>query len=734
MKKEFDTISIFLRTFGIFGVILGVLFFSGTIFANSGGGFFKIGSPASVAAKGMVGYWPLDSASMKNASTTADLTSNANDGTLYGRALASRLTTDRKGVANGAMEFDGVGDYVSLLETGSLPTVADGSFSVSAWAKISDANSTRNILRRDNIGNGGSESRRVISLATLSGTGFANFGMYEGTSNSAVGAVNRADAKWHHYVGIYDAVGKNVYLYVDGVLEGSKLGITTNSFNTAREPWVIGNVSPIYDGEWMLGSISDVRIYNYALPQSEITQLYDDYKPKVVIDSLEKGLVGHWPLDSASMKSASTTADVTPYGNDGTLYGRPLASRLTTDRKQVANGAMSFDGSTDYVDTGAISRISGDAEASLSIWFKTNNNVDAPLVVFGEPGVALKSFALILGANRVVGAAFNGGNNYNSGSNAYSLGQWHNLVATKTPGAINTTTKLYLDGAEIPVGSASSNTPNINGTASYIGKWINAGLANYGGQISDVRIYNRALSQSEITRLYDNYKPKVVINSLNKGLVGYWPLDSKSMKSASTTADLTPQGNDGTLYGRPLASRLTTDRKGVENSAMAFNGTGDYVDTPTNQITNYPLTISVWFKVTGVDSQVTIISYNKRSESAKYIQLETRIIGVNKLLSAQVRNINGWSQSIYSSSVLSNDIWYNGVVTINSSNYLKLYLNGILVNDYGNVVNFENVINNFAIGRLRYTSESFFTGSISDVRIYNRALSADEVKMLYEKY
>lgn len=68
--------------------------------------------------------------------------------------------------------------------------------------------------------------------------------------------------------------------------------------------------------------------------------------------------------------------------------------------------------------------------------------------------------------------------------------------------------------------------------------------------------------------------PRVKFNSLNKGLIGHWPLDQLH-KVGSLYADISAQGNHGTPVATPTA---TTDRMGAANKALAFNGTTQYVD------------------------------------------------------------------------------------------------------------------------------------------------------------
>jgi hypothetical protein len=61
------------------------------------------------------------------------------------------------------------------------------------------------------------------------------------------------------------------------------------------------------------------------------------------------------------------------------------------------------------------------------------------------------------------------------------------------------------------------------------------------GQISDVRIYDRALSAEEVEQLYKGY-------DIRNGLVGHWPLNEGQ---GTTAYDRSGNGNDGTLIGGP---------------------------------------------------------------------------------------------------------------------------------------------------------------------------------------
>ncbi|OQB09317.1 MAG: hypothetical protein BWY21_00826 [Parcubacteria group bacterium ADurb.Bin216] len=196
---------------------------------------------------------------------------SSNTGTL---ANSPTWNSSANCVSGSCIQFGG-GNYVSITDLEGLSTVADNSFTIGAWSKIFDKSDYHTIIRRDNYYNQGSENRRVINIETHKTTGYVGFGLYDGAGYGVVGNIDRTDNKWHHFMGVYDAINKNMYLYVDGVLEGSSLNIGVTLYNTMRSPWTIGTATPYYPHGNMSGLIDDVRIYNYALSPAEVNQVYD---------------------------------------------------------------------------------------------------------------------------------------------------------------------------------------------------------------------------------------------------------------------------------------------------------------------------------------------------------------------------------------------------------------------------------------------------------------------------
>ena len=222
------------------------------------------------------------------------------------------------------------------------------------------------------------------------------------------------------------------------------------------------------------------------------------------ISSLQKGLVGHWTMSQDSLKG-SLLADKTPYENDGTIYG----ATFTTDRKGQANKAMSFDGN-DYIDCGNDESLNfGTGDFSTSLWVKSNGHEDK-----GSKFNMILSKGAIVDDGHIPGYAIsiykddkplfqvnNAENTCAKGDNMINDGLYHHLVGVKN----GTNLKLYVDNVLSNIqGTQNNSCSNID--IFLIGKSLYSNR-EFNGSIDDVRIYNRALSQEEITLLYNSYNP-----------------------------------------------------------------------------------------------------------------------------------------------------------------------------------------------------------------------------------
>lgn len=301
-------------------------------------------------------------------------------------------------------------------------------------------------------------------------------------------------------------------------------------------------------------------------------------------------------------------------------------------------------------------------------------------------------------------------------SSDLALNTWYHVASTYD----GTNIINYVDGNQVS-SEPHSGTLNDSGLPIYIGARPVAGLHPFPGYIDDVRIYDRALSGSEITDLYN-----LGANSINFGLVGHWPMDDAS----GNLRDLV-NGNDGVPNGGNFSYQATTPIGiGVDlsNDVDADFGVGN---PPELQITG-PLTVSTWVEwtSTGVTSEAYFV--NKRgSVPNRSFRLRAHL-GTDE---ATFNVSSDGSDDISSGGApLTPGEWYHIVGVYEPSTRVTLYLNGVNVAE--NTTSIPASIHNTA-EPLGFGGDGYgfgggrFEGKMDDLRIYNRALSDEEVSILY---
>jgi hypothetical protein len=204
-------------------------------------------------------------------------------------------------------------------------------------------------------------------------------------------------------------------------------------------------------------------------------------------------------------------------------------------------------------------------------------------------------------------------------------------------------------------------------------------------------------------------------NIVTNGLVflldaGYIPSYSRS---GTTWSDLSGNGNNGTLTNGPTFS---SDNGG----SIVFDGVNDYAPIGTSQ---FPFgassgTLSSWARTSTVSgSWRWIVSYG-----SPHIP-QARFIGINN----STYYFGGYGDDITASGVILNT-WFNMVGVYNGTN-ASIYINGVLVSG-PTAKSWNTVAGNAQIGR-QISNIEHWNGRISNVFIYNRALTATEVLQNY---
>jgi hypothetical protein len=202
------------------------------------------------------------------------------------------------------------------------------------------------------------------------------------------------------------------------------------------------------------------------------------------------GLVGYWPFNG-------NANDESGNGNNGTVNG----ATLTSDRNGNANSAYDFNGQSE-ISCSFNGVPSGNVNRTLNLWIKSNNinQVNKMLAGYGNDS-PLEMFALIMYNPSALGkVAFWARDNDTPFLNSINLNVWTMFSVVYN----NDTVKLYENGILI-LANNYSFIPLITPQSSifYIGNFNN-NVTGFDGQIDDVALWNRVLTQQEITDLYNS--------------------------------------------------------------------------------------------------------------------------------------------------------------------------------------------------------------------------------------
>lgn len=678
---------------------------------------------------GLVGYWNFD----EGAGTVAgDSSGSGNHGTITGATWVD-------GKRGKALDFNGTSDFVDLFNPTSL--YVSGDVTLSAWVKPRTLNS--NFARNVIVSGRRTESSPVYGLLvspTSVGTSFQT----DNLSNGSLGYVNRVGSTNINYnewvmVSVVRS-GLNLYFYKNDVLIGQDTFLSGNLYSS--NGYLIGKG---YNGGSFFfdGLIDDVRIYNRALSAGEIARLYSSGQVTRKTVS-NQGLVGYWSFDEGA---GAIAGDSSGSGNHGTITG---ATWVGGKRGK----ALSFPGTGNprVVVNDSVNLKFGTGSFSVSGWglhrdytYPKSNFMLRKSVQCFTSGTANAGFDIGHGykANGIDICLRDSSNNAIRSTLVFDDGyrpdqlirKWthYTIVFDRVGNVI----QAYVNGVK------QTNELNISSVTGGIDndQAVNIGTM-YGWQtdgiLDDVRIYNRALSAGEIAKLYQQSSATINSSQNNKmtdGLVGLWSFDGKDI-SGTTAFDRSGQGNHGTIVGaKPTIGKI--------GQALGFNGSNSYAETaPSNfNINGNIMSMSVWVNPLnyindGLIREVFRHEYKDSSNQGGYLfswrgdWSDVWEVGIRL-------NDNGTLKFNYCSSmnqsVIPANTWTN-IIFVSDGSDFKCYVNGALhgstVLNNGNIQGGKSLI----IGAYSVNGGAksrFFNGSIDDVRIYNRALSAEEVKQLY---
>ena len=440
--------------------------------------------PSYVPTNGLVGYWPFNG----NAN---DVSGNGFNGTVNG----ALLTTDRFGSSNSAYNFNGINNYISCLP---IPISGSSPRSVNFWYKETGTVTTGNTAFSWGAPTQSNRFDCGVSSGVSVGAAFsAKFFSYISTPTN-----------WNMYTIILPSMTNptvnDIIVYQNGVLltnviTSNSISVSTPINTTANQPLNFGKNNNFTDQAHLLGNLDDIGIWNRALSQQEITNMYNgiNYSDTCnsVSGSLTNGLVGYWPF-------CGNANDDSGNGNNGTVNG----ATLSTDRFGNSNSAYDFDGNS-FISVSSTTELCLQNQFTISLWARRNNSTFMGLIskgrVNGGEGVSYHISGLESGAAVGINNDNGGCSSCNIATTPYlsnNFSSWNHYVGIWDGIRL----KLYENGIMVSDVNGVLGDGNALLNTNFpllFGRWS---LSNYlNGQLDDIGIWNRALTQQEITQLFN---------------------------------------------------------------------------------------------------------------------------------------------------------------------------------------------------------------------------------------
>lgn len=210
------------------------------------------------------------------------------------------------------LKFDGIDDYVRTTNDAELQLTTG---TLEAWVRTGNQASFHGIVVK----------QIAYGLFVVDG----NFATYDWVTTSTLSTGTYvADELWHHVaMSFQSGVTNGTKLYVDGIL---KLTTTFSVNAPAGHEVTIGTGNTNGNGQFFLGSMDEVRIWNVVRTQVEIQN-----KMNMELAGNESGLVAYYKFNQGTAggdnTGITTLTDATSFTNSGTIYNFGLTSATTSN-------------------------------------------------------------------------------------------------------------------------------------------------------------------------------------------------------------------------------------------------------------------------------------------------------------------------------------------------------------------------------------------------------------------
>lgn len=295
------------------------------------------------------------------------------------------------------------------------------------------------------------------------------------------------DSTWHH-VAVTFKGNSRVNIYVDGVLDNTKSSSIPSQISDSWR-FEIGRYA---ESNGFAGSLDDVRVFTSVLTANEVAWLATD-----------RGVLGSPPPPPVGLGDEKiwlcptlddSVNDISGNNNNGIYQG---GMGTVADTGEGGTLAYSFDGSNDYIDTTGFSI--SHAAYSVSLWMNLSGPSNQTQVTFNTSNGSENRRSCNIGIGST-GVAIGGhqttsGNYFVFATTVVNNAGWKHVLYTYNGSNL----EIFVDG--ISEGTVSAVDSNLPQSVGYIGRIGGSSPSWLYGKLDDIRAYDRAVTQEEITHL-----------------------------------------------------------------------------------------------------------------------------------------------------------------------------------------------------------------------------------------
>jgi hypothetical protein len=605
------------------------------------------------------------------------LNANAKDDSPYhsnGNIAGANASTDRFGRANHSLNFNGAAGVTA----DNSPQLNSPVTSVSFWVNPNTLPASGEAYL---LSYGGWQERWKISLPSHGKAVWTTHATSCCSDLDAGDANALVPGTWTHMVMVHD--GAKDYIYVNGALANEKESL--GNLNTTVHPLGIG-FDPIDVANYFDGSIDDVQIYQTALSGAEVAALYaaqaaDPGETDITSPDAPIGLEGTVSFTTVTLTWQPSTdgeSGIAGYNvyQDGTLI-------QTTEETTATISGLTPLTSYDF----GVSAIDFAGNESLPSFLTLVSGMDETPDI--TPPTTPANLAVSAGANSVV----------------FSWDASTDDTAVK--GYVT-----FVDGAYVD--SLDAETVSI-----FIGGLDPSTLYTF-----EVYAYDFAGNDSEIA--FITASTTEPIETAEPGLVAHYPFEGNAN-------DATPYNNHGAIGGNPTFQPVT-NRPNAAGMSVVFDGEGDSIVAPNavHLISDYT-TVGFWIRVDGQnlnDAEAYVLDFGHWSERWKIsLPQHLKIVWTTNGNNLQFEEFISDMDAKDGNELVPGFWWY--VTMVHDGTDDIIYIDGVEVNRKPVATKLNTTALPLGMGNNPIEGGQFFEGSLDEVKIYNKALTSDEIAQLY---